>query len=129
MKYRTLAESIISDKSVNSAVKIATQEAVKESAQKFLNAHSLNGGNLKQQELLRSESDKFDYKLIQLDNGIRVLLISDPSYKDLASVTTPSSSQENVNSTGNSDVEMSDHSDAESVASSASSSSASSKVC
>lgn len=85
------------------------------------------------QELLRSESDKFDYKLIQLENGIRVLLISDPSYKDLASLTSASSSQENVNSAGTSDVEMSDneegHSDAESVASSASSSSASSKVC
>ncbi|KAH9410353.1 Nrd1 complex RNA-binding subunit [Tyrophagus putrescentiae] len=118
----TLAESIISDKSAG--VKIATQAAVQESALKFLNANT-SAGAPKQQELLRAESDKFDYKLLRLNNGVRVLLISDPSYKELASVSSSAaSSKENVNAS--SDVEMSDHegSDADSVASSASGSSA-----
>lgn len=123
----TLAESIISDKSAG--VKIATQAAVQESALKFLNANT-SAGAPKQQELLRAESDKFDYKLLRLNNGVRVLLISDPSYKELASVSSSAaSSKENVNAS--SDVEMSDHegSDADSVASSSSGSSAcSSKV-
>ena len=93
-KFSVLAESIISDNP--SKVIYATEQVISSSCSKFLNLNGSSKGcslSLVQQQqqqdethqLIRSKSDKFDYRLLRLDNGIRVLLISDPSYKDLDS--------------------------------------------
>ena len=115
---RTLAESIISKKT--GTLKVASQPVIDASCLKFINGTQTKPETEKQ-EFIRSQSDKFDYKLIQLQNGIRILLISDPSYKELGG--SNSSSRENVNAMETSDTEGSDQesSDCDSMSSNSSS--------
>ena len=37
--------------------------------------------------LIKSQKDRFDYKYIELDNGMKAMLVSDPTYKQLKSST------------------------------------------
>lgn len=77
--HRVLAESLISGPKEN--VVFATEDVISKSCSKFLSGYSPKPGE--QQMIIRAQSDKLDYKLIELNNGLRILLISDPSYKDL----------------------------------------------
>lgn len=108
---QVLAESIVSDTS-QTTVK-ANEQIIFETAQKYSNG--FKSGHLEKSFLIRSNSDKFDYRLIQLENGIKILLVSDPSYKDI----NEHLSNKNLSSSSDSESD-SDSSDKSSNASSCS---------
>lgn len=81
MTYSTIAESIISEPN-GTKIFTATEEIVRDTTNTLLGL-SPSEQQITNRFLIRSQSDKFDYKLIKLDNGITVFLISDPSYKEL----------------------------------------------
>ncbi|KAJ6224009.1 hypothetical protein RDWZM_002554 [Blomia tropicalis] len=108
--YRTIAESRFTDKY---NVRYATDDVINESCTKFLptvqqhrtlvydEQQQQQSGDTKQtsyHQLIRSQSDRFDYRLIQLHNGVRALLISDSSigekYESISESTDCSDGEE-----------------------------------
>nr|XP_027196493.1 nardilysin-like [Dermatophagoides pteronyssinus] len=80
--FKVLAESIITDRPTDQIV-IANEQIINDHTKKLLKIPNFLEQKQENGILIRSESDKFDYKILQLENGIRLLLISDPTYRQL----------------------------------------------
>lgn len=76
--YRVIGKSIVSENNVV----VVDSQIITSFAEKYLAGHRSKpeDGPV---NFFRSRSDKFDYKLLQLPSGLRILLISDPSGDEL----------------------------------------------
>ncbi|KAH9521126.1 Nrd1 complex RNA-binding subunit [Dermatophagoides farinae] len=102
--YEILAESVVSD-SNNGQTVIATEKVVKDYTEKLLKIPNFLQQKQEKGFLIRSESDKFDYKILRLANDIRIVLISDPTYKQLSQSASEDIDESNDENEGDDDEE------------------------
>lgn len=119
--FRVLAESIISDQSAT--VVKANPQIIFESSQKYLTGFKSRDGE--KNFIIRANSDKFDYRLMELENGIKILLVSDPSFKN----NNDLGQDENLTNSTSNECDSDCSEDSSCTSSNSESSNCSGKVC